>query len=159
MPAPRELWLRDPGHFFALGGGSGLLPKAPGTWGSLVGVALFVFLPVDSVTRWVMVVGSALGGIALCGRTGRAIGVKDHPAIVWDEIVGVMICLCLAAAERGGEIAAGFIAFRILDIWKPWPIGWLDRNLPGGVGVMADDCVAGGIAGVAILIFKYLSLG
>jgi phosphatidylglycerophosphatase A len=95
-------------------------------------------------------------GIPLCGRTARAIGVKDHGAIVWDEIVGVMITLGLVATGPR-SLVAGFALFRLLDILKPWPIRVVDRKVDGGLGVMADDLVAGLVAGLAILLFKYLS--
>ena len=149
--------LRDPGHFLSLGAGTGLLPWAPGTWGSLVGVGLFYLLqPFGEALYW-STLSAFLGvGIPLCGRTSRALGVKDHGAIVWDEIVGVMIALGLCATSLL-TLCAGFVVFRIFDIWKPWPISLLDQRLDGGLGVMADDLAAGMVAGLAILLFKYLS--
>jgi len=150
--------LLDPGHFLSLGGGSGLIPWAPGTWGSVVGVGGFALLQSlgSDRTLWAAVVVMAAAGVWLCGRTSRALGVKDHGAIVWDEIVGVMIALGIAGAAPGDWLA-GFILFRILDILKPWPIRVFDRRIPGGLGIMADDVVAGVLAGLAILLFKYLS--
>ena len=155
----RMLWrmLLDPGHFLSLGAGTGLLPWAPGTWGSLGGVALFYWLkPMGDPIFWTTLLAMAIAGIPLCARTSRALGVKDHGAIVWDEVVGVMITLGLAASTPL-TIFAGFVLFRILDIGKPWPISLLDRRLEGGLGVMADDWAAGLVAGLAILLFKYLS--
>jgi phosphatidylglycerophosphatase A len=149
--------LRDPGHFLSLGAGAGLLPWTPGTWGSLVGVGLFYLLqPVGELAYWSTLGALFAVGIPLCGRTSRTLGVKDHGAIVWDEIVGVMITLGLCATSVL-TLWAGFAAFRILDIWKPWPISLLDQRLAGGFGVMADDLAAGMVAGLAILLFKYLS--
>ncbi len=159
--APRQSipWrtLRDPGHFLSLGGGTGLLPWTPGSWGSLVGVGAFYLLdPLGEVAYWGVLSALWAVGIPLCGRTSRALGVKDHGAIVWDEIVGVMIALGLCGTSLLA-VGLGFATFRILDIWKPWPISLLDQRLEGGLGVMADDLAAGVFAGLAILLFKYLS--
>ncbi len=149
--------LRDPGHFLSLGGGAGLIPWAPGTWGSLVGVALFLALSgLGPGMYWTTVVVLALIGIPLCGRTGRAIGTTDPGAIVWDEIVGVLVTLGISGAGLS-NIVGGFCFFRLLDIVKPWPIGMLDTRLKGGLGVMADDLAAGALAGLAILSLRYLS--
>lgn len=156
-PAPPAQMLRDPGHFLSFGGGSGLIPWAPGTWGSLVGVAAFALLqPLEAWLFWTCVAAMAAAGIPLCARTSRALGVKDHGAIVWDEIVGVIIALGIAGAAPR-EWLAGFALFRALDILKPWPIRVFDRRVPGGLGIMADDVAAGVLAGLAILLFKYLS--
>ncbi|MGD9600411.1 MAG: phosphatidylglycerophosphatase A [Gammaproteobacteria bacterium] len=153
---PRELW-RDPGHLLSFGLGSGLIRQAPGTWGSLVGVGCYGALqPLGAPAVWGAIAVMGLAGIALCGRTSRALGVKDHGAIVWDEIVGVMIALTLAEPTPGAAVAC-FLLFRALDILKPWPIRVLDQRLGGGFGVMADDVAAGALAGLAILLFKYLS--
>lgn len=154
-PAP---WmLRDPGHFLCLGAGTGLIPWAPGTWGSLLGLALFALLQwFSDALVWPMIGVMFVVGVPLCTRTGRLLGVKDHGAIVWDEIVGVMIALALAATTPPTWLAC-FVLFRLLDILKPWPIGALDRHVEGGLGVMADDVAAGAMAGVAILLFNYLS--
>lgn len=149
--------LLDPGHFLSLGAGTGLLPWAPGTWGSLLGVGLFCLLkPAGDTVFWITLLVMLLAGLPLCDRTSRALGVKDHGAIVWDEIVGVMIALGLAATSPL-TILAGFSLFRILDIWKPWPISVCDRRIEGGLGVMADDLAAGLFTGLSIVIFKYLS--
>ena len=84
----------------------------------------------------------SLIGIWLCGQTARALGVHDHPGIVWDEIAGYLLTM-VAAPAGWGWIALGIVLFRIFDIWKPWPIGLLDKQLKGGLGVMADDLLAG----------------
>jgi phosphatidylglycerophosphatase A len=89
-----------------------------------------------------VVVIISLAGIWLCGQTARALDVHDHPGIVWDEIAGYLLTM-VAAPAGWGWIALGFVLFRIFDIWKPWPIGFLDKTLKGGLGVMADDLLAG----------------
>jgi len=83
-----------------------------------------------------------LFGVWLCGRVAREFGVHDHPGIVWDEWVGLLMTLWMAPAGWVW-LAAGFLLFRLFDIWKPWPIGWLDRKVGGGLGIMLDDLVAG----------------
>ncbi len=142
---PRSL-LRDPGHCLALGLGSGCIRRAPGTWGTLAGLVLY------SLVFWLpaplylgLIAAGFLAGIYLCARTARALGVHDHPAIVWDEFVGVWLALALQPTAPGWLLLA-FVAFRVFDIAKPWPIGWLDRRMPGGLGIMVDDVVAGAYA-------------
>lgn len=141
----------------SLGAGTGLIPWAPGTWGSLLGVGLFILLePFGASLYWGTLAVMLAAGVPLCGRTSRRLGVKDHGAIVWDEIVGVMMSLGLAATSPHTLVAC-FLLFRILDILKPWPIRVLDQKIDSGLGVMADDLAAGVMAGLAILLFKYLS--
>jgi phosphatidylglycerophosphatase A len=84
----------------------------------------------------------ALIGIYLCGRTCEEIGVHDHPGTVFDEFVGFFVTMLFAPAGWPW-IVVGFILFRFFDIYKPWPISWLDQNLQGGLGVVLDDIVAG----------------
>jgi phosphatidylglycerophosphatase A len=135
--------LRHPVHLLSLGFGSGCAPKAPGTMGTLVGVLFYLPLQVLALPYYIaVVVFVSLAGIWLCGQTARALGVHDHPGIVWDEIAGYLLTM-VAAPTGWGWIVLGFVLFRIFDIWKPWPIGFLDKSLKGGLGVMADDLVAG----------------
>ncbi|HIJ35022.1 MAG TPA: phosphatidylglycerophosphatase A, partial [Gammaproteobacteria bacterium] len=89
-----------------------------------------------------LVVVSLVFGVWVCGKAGADLGVHDHGGIVWDEFVGLWITLI--AVPAGWEwIVAGFLLFRLFDIWKPWPIGWADRQVSGGLGVMLDDVIAG----------------
>lgn len=148
--------LRNPVHLLSLGFGSGLAPKAPGTAGTLVAVLLY--LPLQSLSLPVyllVVVAMALAGIWLCGQTARALGVQDHPAIVWDEFAGYLLTMTAAPAGWAWMVA-GFLLFRLFDIWKPWPIRWLDKNLKGGAGVMADDLLAGLFSLTLIQITAYI---
>ena len=80
-------------------------------------------------------------GIVVCGRTARDFGARDHPAIVWDEIVGFLVAMFLLPL-RWSWILAGFILFRLFDIWKPFPINLLEHKLSGGLGIMMDDILA-----------------
>jgi phosphatidylglycerophosphatase A len=149
--------LKNPVHFLALGLGAGCVPKLPGTAGTLVGVFLYLMLPPLPVLYYTaMLIVLFLPGIWLCGRTARHLGVDDHPAIVYDEIVGYLVTMIMAPS--GWQwVVAGFLLFRLFDIWKPWPIRWLDRNVRGGLGVMLDDLVAGLFALLALQIIHHLS--
>ena len=138
--------LRYPSVLYACGLGSGLMPRAPGTWGSILGVALWyagvVYLPHLFIAGLLLAV-FALGLVAIAAMQKR-FGVMDAPEIVIDEIVGVWIALWLAPFTWWGALLA-FGAFRLFDIWKPWPVSWADR-LHTPLGVMLDDVVAGVMA-------------
>lgn len=142
--------LRDPLHLIALGFGSGYAPRAPGTVGTVVGIVLYVLaspLPIGwyvGITTLAFVIG-----IWVCGRAARHLGVADHPAIVWDEVVGYLVTMAGVPPEPVW-IVAGFLLFRVLDILKPWPVQVLDRRLKGGLGIMLDDAGAG-LMSLAIL--------
>lgn len=142
--------LGNPVHLLAFGFGAGLSPWAPGTFGTLVGVVLYLPLSLLPLAQYALVVGAvALVGIWLCGGAARDLGVHDHPGIVWDEIAGYLVTML--AAPRGWEwVLAGFVLFRLFDIWKPWPVRWLDRRVGGGLGIMLDDLAAGALAAACI---------
>lgn len=151
-PEPRTL-CRDPLHLLALGLGTGLAPRAPGTAGTLVGVGLYLALPPMPLWAYaVVVVACFAAGVWLCERTARALGVHDHPAIVWDEVVGYLITM--AGAPAGWPwVVAGFALFRLFDVVKPWPVSLADRHVHGGFGIMLDDVLAGlyGLAALQLL--------
>ncbi|MCG3200504.1 MAG: Phosphatidylglycerophosphatase A [Gammaproteobacteria bacterium] len=155
---PRGL-LADPGHFIALGFGAGCAPRAPGTFGTLIGVVLYLPLHGLSLTGYLAATAVVIVvGIAVCGRAARRLGLHDHPSIVWDEVAGYLVTMCGAPAGWGW-VLAGFLLFRLLDIAKPWPIRWFDRRLSGGLGIMADDLVAGLLAMTVLQVFaKVISL-
>lgn len=133
---------KDPVHFLAFGFGTGLAPKAPGTAGSLVGVALAGFTASTPLGWRVAILAALIGaGIWICGESARRIGVHDHPGIVWDEIAGMYLTL-LVIPPQIGLYALAFGLFRLFDIWKPWPIRDLDHRLAGGAGIMLDDLIA-----------------
>lgn len=135
--------LKDPIIFVAFGFGSGLLPRAPGTFGTLCAIPIFIFtVSLGPSVYFVIVSASALVGIWICDYAAKQLGVHDHPGIVWDEIVGFLITM-LAGEASLGSIIAGFVLFRIFDIVKPWPIGSIDDQLKGGLGIMLDDILAG----------------
>ncbi|AOY88807.1 phosphatidylglycerophosphatase A [Marinobacter salinus] len=143
-------FLKNPVHLLAFGFGSGAAARAPGTWGSLAAIPLwygFAWLP--AAAYWSLVFIAFLLGIWLCGKTARDLKVHDHGGIVWDEFVGMWIALGLFPDEVYGVLMA-FALFRLFDIVKPWPIGWLDKRTPGGLGIMIDDVVAGFMALVCL---------
>lgn len=138
--------LSNPTHFLALGFGSGLIKPAPGTWGTLAGVPLymaFVHVPgLSLITYLAITLIAFLVGIYLCGKAATDVGVHDHGAIVWDEIVGLLVTM-IAITPSLPNLVLGFLLFRLFDILKPWPIRLLDRSVHGGFGIMVDDLLAG----------------
>lgn len=136
--------LRNPAHLLAFGFGSGLMRKAPGTWGTLVAYPLFFPLHALGVTGWTLTalcLPLFLIGVYVCDVTGKALGVHDYGGIVWDEVVGMLLVLAFAPASWLGWLVA-FALFRLFDIVKPWPIRWFDARVGGGFGVMVDDVIA-----------------
>lgn len=136
--------LSNPIHFLALGFGSGLAKKMPGTFGTLAALPL-VWLSAGhlgltsylAVTLIVCVIG-----VWLCGQTAQDMGVHDDSSIVWDEFAGMFITM-LAVPLTWQTMLLGFLLFRFFDIAKPWPISVIDEQVHGGFGIMLDDVVAG----------------
>ncbi|MDP1535581.1 MAG: phosphatidylglycerophosphatase A [Burkholderiales bacterium] len=135
--------LRHPAHFIAFGGGVGLLPAAPGTFGTLLALPLFNWLePQLAPWQFLMVVAGLFGlGVWACAVTGRALGVADHGGMVWDEVVAFLLVLFFVPVH-GYWQAFAFLLFRLFDIFKPPPIRYYDRTLKNGFGVMWDDLLA-----------------
>ncbi|MGL4860746.1 MAG: phosphatidylglycerophosphatase A family protein [Enterobacteriaceae bacterium] len=153
----KRLNLKNPVHLLATGFGAGFSPIMPGTMGTLVAIPLYLLLVLLlSPQGYLLFIAVAfLVGIYLCRATGKRLGVADHGAIVWDEIVGFLITM-IAIPLHWQWILLGFILFRLFDIIKPPPIGWIDRNIKGGLGVMADDLVAGIMAWVVLYLVVWL---
>jgi phosphatidylglycerophosphatase A len=146
---------RDPIQLAACGFGAGLVPVAPGTFGTLVALPLWWLLQPLALPLYLAVIAVlTLVGIWLCERAARAMGVHDHPAIVWDEIVGYLVTMIAAPA---GWLPAllGFALFRFFDILKPWPIRVADHKVGGGFGIMLDDLVAGLFAAIVLQLVLY----
>ncbi len=150
--------LRQPVHLLAFGFGSGLIAKAPGTAGTAVAV-----LPAWLLATWSVPAKAALIavlfviGVWICDESARRLQSHDHPAIVWDEIVG-FLATCLLLTPDPLWFAVAFVLFRFFDIVKPWPIRDLDRRLHGGIGIMLDDIVAAVFAAVCMELAR-LTLG
>ena len=148
--------LTDPVHFLAFGFGTGLAPLAPGTFGSLPGILLFwLTLDFGLYVQLAIAVVLAVFGTWLCGESARRIGVHDHGGIVWDEIAGMYITLLAAPVTLAGW-ALAFVAFRLFDIVKPWPIRDLDHSIHGGLGIMLDDLVAALYAALLLALYGWL---
>jgi len=155
----RRALLATPAGWLACGFGSGLTPAAQGTFGSLAALLPWLLLRQLSIPLYVLVLlaGFAIG-VWACDIAGRALGVDDHRSLVWDEFIGQWIALIplLLPALLPGSLSmwwlllAGFVLFRLFDVWKPWPIRWMDRHLKGGMGVMVDDVVAGIFAAIVL---------
>ncbi|MCU7853285.1 MAG: phosphatidylglycerophosphatase A [Candidatus Thiodiazotropha sp. (ex Monitilora ramsayi)] len=147
--------LRKPLHLLAFGFGSGLAPKAPGTFGTLVAIPIYLLLlPLPFMLYLVLTLLGFMVGIWICDQTSKDLGVHDHGGIVWDEIIGYLVTMSFVS---GGLwwILIGFVLFRFFDILKPWPIGWLDQRVHGGFGIMLDDLVAGCYAGSVMLLIQW----
>ena len=122
---------------------SGYLPKAPGTWGSLVGLLLFFLLHTLSLGIYLAIVaGIFIIGTFAAGEAEKIMDRKDPGLVVIDEIVGMLITM-IAIPATPLTMGLGFILFRIFDIWKPFPIGLVDQRFHGGLGIMLDDIIAG----------------
>ncbi|GAA0857851.1 phosphatidylglycerophosphatase A [Aliiglaciecola litoralis] len=147
--------LRNPAHFLALGFGSGLAPKMPGTFGSLAALPLIFlcahYLSFSAYLAFTLI--ASVVGIWVCGKTAEDMGVHDDSSIVWDEVAGMLIAM-LAVPFTFTNVIIAFALFRFFDILKPWPISVLDKNLHGGLGIMLDDIAAGAATmGVMHLLF------
>ena len=149
--------LRDPVHFVAFGFGAGLAPKAPGTFGSLVGViAAWWLLELPLPWRVGVVLAVIAAGVWICGESARRLGRHDDQRIVFDEIAGVLLT-ALAVTERTVfSLALVFVFFRFFDIWKPWPIRDVDHSLRGGLGIMLDDLIAALYAAACVATIRVL---
>ncbi len=135
-------------RFIATGAYSGYLPKAPGTWGSLLALILIIIWPI--LLNWQFVFLITILGFISSELDGQSTGIKDDSKVVIDEIAGMLIVFTISGLTYF-TIILGFIIFRILDIKKPFFINSVQK-FSGGIGVMLDDILAGIIAGVIIKI-------
>ncbi len=154
----RNIQLNSVTHFLAVGGGSGLVSFAPGTWGTLAGIIIGAFLATYlSASFFVLVILLSFWiGCFLCKKTTEDMGVHDHGAIVWDEFVGMWITLLAVPSLTFGWLVAAFLAFRFFDIVKPYPIKCFDQKLKSGFGIMFDDVLAAVYACIALAILRYI---
>ncbi|WP_448100498.1 phosphatidylglycerophosphatase A family protein [Luteibacter jiangsuensis] len=158
-PADRRRLLASPAGWLACGLGSGLTPKAQGTFGSLAALLPWLLLRELPLPAWLAIIVVAFAiGVWACEVSGRILGVADHRSIVWDEFVGQWIALLPALVAPWWAVVLGFLLFRLFDVWKPWPIGWFDRRVKGGLGVMLDDVIAGLFAAAALFLVLRLAL-
>ena len=142
-------------HWIAFGGGAGLVPGAPGTAGTVVAIPIYLIIGGQPPAAYAVVVALVVGaGIWACGRTARDLGVHDHPGIVLDEIAGYLVTMTALPFEWPW-IVAGFVAFRVFDVAKPWPVSLADRKVGGGLGIMLDDVIAGVLACAMLHAVRY----
>lgn len=157
ITVPAKTVFSSPIHFLAFGFGSGLSPFAPGTAGTLAAIPLYLLLV--QLPWWgygLVLLAISLAGIWICGESSRRLGVHDHGGIVWDEFAGFLLTM-IAAPPGWVWVVAGFFLFRLFDIWKPWPVRIVDRDVPGGLGIMLDDILAGVYAWLTLqLLARFL---
>jgi phosphatidylglycerophosphatase A len=148
-----------PAHFIALGFGAGLSPIVPGTVGTLVALPIAAALRVyaSDIGFLVAILAALIVGIWAADRTGRDLGVADHQAIVCDEVVAFLLVLFFVGADPLRQ-AFAFVLFRVFDIVKPPPAGFIDRQWHHGFGVMADDLVAAFYALLVLALWQRIFL-
>ncbi len=148
----------NPVHFLAFGFGSGLAPKAPGTFGTLMAIPLYWLMQSQPLTLYLAIVlVVCVTGVWICDKSSEWLGVHDHSGIVWDEFAGFFITM-IAAPQGWVWILVGFLLFRLFDVLKPWPISILDKKMKGGLGIMIDDIVAGIFALICLQLIHHFGL-
>ncbi len=157
---PRPNWAfatQSSAHLIALGFGSGLMRPAPGTWGTLFGWVTFNYLlaGLSSNAQGAIILAAFVMGVWACGAAGKALGVIDHGAWVWDEVVAFWLVLWLIPNTFAAQMWA-FVLFRFFDIVKPPPIRQWDAQLKSGFGVMWDDIVAAFYTLIVIALWNRL---
>ena len=147
--------LRDPVHFLAFGFGAGLAPRAPGTFGSLVGVLAAWWLLELPLAARIAVVAVVIGfGVWLCGESARRLNRHDDQRIVFDEIAGELLTSLVVPERSILALVLVFVSFRFFDILKPWPIRDVDHSLKGGLGIMLDDLIAALYAAAVVMTIR-----
>ena len=142
-------------HFFAFGFGSGAAPKAPGTFGTLAAIPLYLLLAQLPLYGYLAaLVATFAFGVYVCDRAAQDMQVHEHGGIVWDEFVGFWITMAFLPVHWVW-IVSGFVLFRLFDILKPFPISWLDKRVKGGFGIMIDDVLAGLFALAILQAIRY----
>ncbi len=139
---PMSVWT-NPWHFITFGFGSGAMPFAPGTFGTLACIPFYLLA--QNLSWWgygILTLLLIAAATYLCGRVCEEINVHDHPGTVLDEFAGFFVTMWFAP-HGWAWIVVGFVLFRFFDILKPYPIKWIDENVSGGFGVVFDDVLAG----------------
>lgn len=150
----KRVWT-NPIYFIAFGFGSGLLPKAPGTFGTLAAIPIYLLLAQFSWGIYFLLTVVLFGlGVWVSDKVSHDLGEADYSGIVVDEMVGYLLTM-FAVPFGLTSMVLGFILFRAFDIWKPWPIRYIDTQVSGGMGVMLDDVLAALMAWVILQILAW----
>lgn len=153
----KYLKLTNPIHFLAVGLGSGLSPIMPGTMGSLMAIPLWLlFLGLQPTLYWVFILVTFVFGCYICQKTSDDTHTHDSGHIVWDEFVGMWITLYFIPQFSILWVTIAFVAFRLFDMAKPWPIRWFDKRVPGGFGIMVDDVIAAIFSSLSVYILTFI---
>ena len=149
--------LTNPIHLLAVGLGSGMSPIMPGTMGSVMAIPLWLlFDGLQPYLYWVLIVVAFIFGCFLCQKTSDDTHTHDSGHIVWDEFVGMWITLFFIPQISVLWIAIAFVAFRVFDMAKPWPIRWFDKRVPGGFGIMVDDVIAAIFSSLTVYALTFI---
>lgn len=155
QPVPHSVW-EKPSHFIAFGFGSGAVPFAPGTFGTLMAIPFYLAMQSLSHGLYLfLVILITLASMWLCDKVTKEINVHDHSGMCLDEIVGYLVTM-YAAPHGLIWIILGFLLFRLFDIWKPWPINYIDEHVSGGVGIILDDVLAGVYSLIVLRIIAWI---
>ena len=147
-----------PALWIAFGFGTGFVPKAPGTAGTLLGIPLVIMISQTSIVLQVVIlVVLFVLGCMVCQMAADWLGEQDPGAVVWDEVVGYCVAMAFLPATLTTVVVA-FILFRLADIVKPWPISWFERRIAGGTGIMLDDLLAGVLTNIVIHGMIYVGI-
>lgn len=148
--------LSSPAHFVSMGLGTGLARWAPGTWGTLIALPFYALLHIYFSPNSILIgcIGMFFLGTWVTHKTLNKLGVHDHPSIVIDEIVAMCFVLAMIPFSLIGW-ASAFVLFRCFDIFKPWPINWVDQRAHNSFGVMLDDLLA---AFYTLIAFQLISM-
>jgi len=154
-PVPRKVWWH-PLYFIGFGFGSGAAPFAPGTFGTIMAIPFYLLLQSLSLSAYLIFIIAFIAASSwLCDYLSKRIHSHDHPGMCIDEFAGFFVTM-IHAPSGPGWIILGFLLFRLFDVWKPWPIRYLDRTVHGGFGMVLDDVVAGCFAFVLLQLVFFL---
>ncbi len=155
QPVPHSIW-EKPSHFIAFGFGSGAVPFAPGTFGTLMAIPFYLLMqPLPHLLYLFLLILITVASMWLCDKVSKEINAHDHSGMCLDEIVGYLVTM-FSAPQGITWMVAGFLLFRLFDIWKPWPIRYVDEHVKGGTGMILDDVLAGVYSLILLRLFAWL---
>lgn len=154
-PIPPTVWT-NPLHFIAFGFGTGTIPFAPGTFGTLIAIPFYLAMQsLSAATYLAVLIFIILSSTWVCHKVTQEIGIEDHQGMCLDEVVGYLVTM-FCAPIGWKWIWIGFLLFRFFDILKPWPIRFIDRRMTGGIGIILDDVLAGVMSCIVLQIFAHI---